>query len=171
MAISAIGPLALNIFIPSIPGLQNSFGITYGTAQLTLTLYLLGLAVCQLGYGPLSDRYGRRPLLLGGMALFVVASIAAAIAPNIETLIAARLVQAIGGASGIVLARAMVRDVFDREKSASVISYITMAFVVAPMVAPVLGGFIDKVAGWRTDFWLLGGDRRHHPCRRLALAS
>jgi DHA1 family bicyclomycin/chloramphenicol resistance-like MFS transporter len=155
VAISAIGPLALNIFIPSIPGLQKSFSIGYGTAQLTLTLYLLGLAVCQLGYGPLSDRYGRRPLLLGGMALFAVASIAAAIAPNIETLIIARLVQAIGGASGIVLARAMVRDVFDREKSASVISYITMAFVVAPMVAPILGGFIDNWAGWRTDFWLL----------------
>ena len=155
VAISAIGPLALNIFIPSIPGLQNSFGITYGTAQLTLTLYLIGLGVCQLGYGPLSDHYGRRPLLLGGMALFVVASLAAAIAPNIETLIAARLFQAIGGASGIVLARAMVRDVFDREKSASVISYITMAFVVAPMVAPTLGGFIDKVSGWRADFWLL----------------
>ncbi len=155
VAISAIGPLALNIFIPSIPGLQKSFGISYGTAQLTLTLYLIGLAVCQLGYGPLSDRYGRRPLLLGGMALFVIASLAAAIAPNIETLIIARLVQAIGGASGIVLARAMVRDVFDREKSASVISYITMAFVVAPMVAPMLGGFIDKLSGWRTDFWLL----------------
>ena len=155
VAISAVGPLALNIFIPSIPGLQNSFGITYGTAQLTLTLYLIGLGVCQLGYGPLSDRYGRRPLLLGGMALFVIASLAAAIAPNIETLIAARLFQAIGGASGIVLARAMVRDVFDREKSASVISYITMAFVVAPMIAPTLGGFIDKVSGWRADFWLL----------------
>lgn len=155
VAISAIGPLALNIFIPSIPGLQKSFNISYGTAQLTLTLYLIGLAVCQLGYGPLSDRYGRRPLLLGGMALFVIASLAAAIAPNIETLIVARLFQAIGGASGIVLARAMVRDVFDREKSASVISYITMAFVVAPMVAPMLGGFIDKVSGWRTDFWFL----------------
>jgi MFS transporter, DHA1 family, multidrug resistance protein len=155
VAISAIGPLALNIFIPSMPGLQASFGISYGTAQLTLTLYLIGMAVCQLGYGPLSDRYGRRPLLLGGLALFVFASLAAAIAPTIEILIFARLIQAIGGAAGIVLARAMVRDVFDREKSASVISYITMAFVVAPMVAPVIGGFIDKVAGWRTDFWLL----------------
>lgn len=157
VAISAIGPLALNIFIPSMPGLQASFGISYGTAQLTLTLYLIGMAVCQLGYGPLSDRYGRRPLLLGGMVLFVFASLLAAIAPTIEILIFARLIQAIGGAAGIVLARAMVRDVFDREKSASVISYITMAFVVAPMIAPVLGGFIDRAAGWRTDFWLLAG--------------
>lgn len=155
VAISAIGPLALNIFIPSIPGLQREFAVDYGTAQLTLTLYLIGMAVCQLIYGPLSDRYGRRPLLLGGMALFAAASGLAAIAPSIETLIAARLLQAIGGAAGIVLARAMVRDVFDRAKSASVISYITMAFVVAPMVAPVAGGYLDEAAGWRLGFWLL----------------
>jgi MFS transporter, DHA1 family, multidrug resistance protein len=155
VAISAIGPLSLNIFIPSMPGLQASFGISYGIAQLTLTLYLVGMAVCQLFYGPLSDRHGRRPLLLGGMALFVAASLLAAVAPNITTLIVARLLQAIGGAAGIVLGRAMVRDVYPRDKAASVISYITMAFVVAPMIAPVLGGFIDRAAGWRTDFWLL----------------
>jgi DHA1 family bicyclomycin/chloramphenicol resistance-like MFS transporter len=155
IAISAVGPLALNIFMPSMPGLQSEFGVTYGVAQLTLTLYLIGMAVCQLIYGPASDRVGRRPMLLGGMTVFVVASLMAAIAPSIELLIVARLFQALGGAAGIVLARAMVRDVFDRETSASVISYITMAFVVAPMIAPVLGGFIDTHAGWRTDFWLL----------------
>ena len=155
IAISAIGPLALNIFIPSMPGLQRSFGVSYGVAQLTLTLYLVGLALCQLIYGPLSDRFGRRPMVLAGMTLFVAASLVAALAPSIEVLIAARLVQAVGGAAGIVLARAMVRDVFDREKSASVISYITMAFVVAPMVAPVLGGLLDAAGGWRISFWLL----------------
>ena len=155
VAISAIGPLALNIFIPSMPSLQAEFGISYGFVQITLTLYLLGMAACQLLYGPLSDRYGRRPLLLIGMVTFVVASVLAAIAPTIETLIAARLLQAIGGSAGIVLARTMVRDVYDREKSASVISYITMAFVVAPMIAPMLGGFIHEYAGWRADFWLL----------------
>ena len=89
------------------------------------------------------------------LPIFVVASLMAATAPAIEVLIAARLLQALGGAAGIVLARAMVRDVFDRETSASVISYITMAFVVAPMVAPALGGFIDTHYGWRGDFWLL----------------
>jgi DHA1 family bicyclomycin/chloramphenicol resistance-like MFS transporter len=155
IAISAVGPLALNIFMPSMPGLQSEFGVTYGVVQLTLTLYLIGMAACQLVYGPISDRVGRRPMLLGGMAVFVVASVMAAVAPSIELLIAARLLQALGGAAGIVLARAMVRDVYDRETSASVISYITMAFVVAPMVAPVLGGFIDLHFGWRTDFWLL----------------
>jgi len=155
VAISAIGPLALNIFIPSMPGLQASFGVSSGTVQLTLTLFVAGMAVCQLVYGPLSDRFGRRPMLLSGMALFVAASLAAAIAPSIEVLITARLLQAVGGAAGVVLARAMVRDVFSREKAASVISYITMAFVVAPMIAPAIGGGLDHLAGWRSSFWLL----------------
>jgi DHA1 family bicyclomycin/chloramphenicol resistance-like MFS transporter len=155
VAISAVGPLALNIFMPSLPGLQREFGVSYGVVQLTLTLYLIGMAVCQLVYGPISDRTGRRPMLLLGLALFVVASVLAALAPSIHVLIAARLLQAVGGAAGVVLARAMVRDVFDRETSASVISYITMAFVVAPMVAPALGGYIDAHGGWRMGFWLL----------------
>jgi MFS transporter, DHA1 family, multidrug resistance protein len=155
VAISAIGPLALNIFMPSLPGLQKTFGIPYSTAQLTLTLYLIGMAVCQLGYGPLSDRFGRRPLLLIGLSIFVCASALASFAPSIEWLIAARLLQAIGGSAGIVLARAMVRDVFTREQSASMISYITMAFVLAPMVAPMIGGYLDGFAGWRGGFWLL----------------
>ena len=155
VAISTVGPLALNIFMPSMPGLQREFNVPYGTVQYTLTLYLIGMAACQLVYGPLSDRVGRRPMLLGGLAIFVIASLMAGLAPSIEVLIAARLLQALGGAAGIVLARTMVRDVFDRESSASVISYITMAFVVAPMVAPALGGLIDTHYGWRGDFWLL----------------
>ena len=157
VAISAIGPLALNLLVPSMPGLEKTFAVPYGTVQLTLTLYLIGMAVCQLIYGPASDKFGRRPLLLAGLSLFFIASVLAAIAPTIETLIAARLIQAIGGSAGIVLARAMVRDVFTREKSASVISYITMAFVVAPMIAPVLGGFLEQYASWRTGFWILAG--------------
>ena len=157
VAVSAIGPLALNLFMPSMPGLQSEFGVSYGVVQLTLTLYLIGMAVCQLVYGPISDKVGRRPMLLFGMALFVAASLMAALAPSIHVLIAARLLQAVGGAAGVVLARAMVRDVFDRETSASVISYITMAFVVAPMVAPAIGGYIDVHGGWRMGFWLLSG--------------
>jgi DHA1 family bicyclomycin/chloramphenicol resistance-like MFS transporter len=153
--VSAIGPLALNIFMPSMPGLQATFGVSYGTVQLTLTLYLIGLSVCQLFYGPLSDRYGRRPLLLAGLALFVLASIASALATSIEMLIIARLVQAIGGASGIVLSRAIVRDLHQGEKAASVLGYITMAWVLAPMIAPAIGGYLDQVAGFRSSFALL----------------
>jgi DHA1 family bicyclomycin/chloramphenicol resistance-like MFS transporter len=155
VAISAVGPLALNIFVPSMPGLQSEFGVSYGVVQLTLTLYIIGMAVCQLAYGPLSDRFGRRPVLLAGMALFVVASLLAAFATSIAMLIAARLLQAIGGASGLVLSRAIVRDLYDRDRSASVLGYITMAFVVAPMLAPTVGGLLDQVAGWRSIFVLL----------------
>lgn len=155
VAVSAIGPLALNMFMPSMPGLQATFGVPYGTVQLTLTLYLIGLAVCQLFYGPLSDRYGRRPLLLAGLALFVIASIASALATSIETLIAARLVQALGGASGIVLSRAIVRDLYHGEKAASVLGYITMAWVLAPMIAPAIGGYLDQLWGFRSSFVLL----------------
>ncbi|WP_421707334.1 multidrug effflux MFS transporter [Algihabitans sp.] len=157
VAVSAIGPLALNLFVPSMPGLQVDFGIPYATAQLTLTLYLIGLAVAQLIYGPLSDRFGRRPVLIGGLWLFVAGSLAAAAAPSIELLIAARLAQSLGGAAGIVLARAIVRDLYGREKAASMIGYITMAWVLAPMVAPTVGGLLDQAFDWRAGFWLLAG--------------
>jgi DHA1 family bicyclomycin/chloramphenicol resistance-like MFS transporter len=155
VAVSAVGPLALNIFVPSMPGLQSEFGVSYGIVQLTLTLYLIGMALCQLAYGPLSDRFGRRPVLLAGMTLFVAASVMAALATSIGMLIAARLLQAVGGASGLVLSRAIVRDLYDRDRSASVLGYITMAFVIAPMLAPTIGGLLDQLAGWRASFALL----------------
>lgn len=153
VAISTVSPLALNILLPAMPGLQQAFGVTYATVQLTLTLYLIGMALCQLIYGPLSDSLGRRPMLLVGIAIFVVASVMAALAPSMEVLILARLLQAVGGSAGVVLARAMVRDVYSRDKSASVISYITTAFVVAPMIAPILGGLLEQYAHWRIGQW------------------
>jgi DHA1 family bicyclomycin/chloramphenicol resistance-like MFS transporter len=155
VAISAIGPLALNMFMPSIPGLQATFGASTGMVQLTLTVYLAAMAFCQLFYGPLSDRYGRRPMLLAGLTLFVFASIACALAASIEMLIAARVSQALGGGAGIVLARAMVRDVYERERAASVLGYITMAWVLAPMVAPTFGGLLDQAYSFRATFWVL----------------
>jgi len=157
IAMSAIGPLALNIFVPSMPGLQKTFGVSYATAQLTLTLYLIGTAVCQLIYGPLSDRFGRRPVVLAGQGVFVVASLAAALAPTIEVLIAARAVQAVGGAAGIVISRAIVRDLYGREKAASVLGYLTVAWVLAPMLAPTFGGFLDGIGGWSASFYFLTG--------------
>jgi DHA1 family bicyclomycin/chloramphenicol resistance-like MFS transporter len=155
IAMAAIGPLALNMFVPSMPGLQQTFSATTGVVQMTLTVYLAGLAVCQLLYGPLSDRYGRRPLLLAGMALFVVSSVACALSTSIELLIVARGFQAIGGASGMILSRAIVRDLFSRERSASVLGYITMAWVLAPMVAPSIGGVLDQWFSFRAGFWVL----------------
>ncbi|WP_366554754.1 multidrug effflux MFS transporter [Aquibaculum sediminis] len=155
VAVSAIGPFALNIFVPSIPGLARFYEVDYGTIQLTFTLYLVGLAVSQLFYGPLSDRFGRRPLLLGGMALFVVASVICALAPPLEYLIIARILQAVGGCSGLVLSRAIVRDLYGRDKAASVIGYITMAWVAAPMMAPSIGGLLDVHFGWQASFYLV----------------
>ena len=100
---SAIGPLALNMFVPSMPGLQATFDATPGTVQLTLTIYLGAIALCQVLYGPLSDRYGRRPLLLAGLSMFVVASMVCSFATSIEMLIVARAFQAIGGAAGVIV--------------------------------------------------------------------
>ena len=155
IAIAAIGPLALNMFVPSMPGLQQTFNVTAGVVQLTLSVYLAGIAICQLLYGPLSDRYGRRPMVLAGLGIFVAASVACALATSIEMLIIARGFQAIGGASGMILSRAIVRDLFSREKSASIIGYITMAWVLAPMVAPSIGGVLDQWFNFRAGFWLL----------------
>jgi MFS transporter, DHA1 family, multidrug resistance protein len=152
IAVTALGPLALNIVIPSMPGLTSVFGVDYGTIQLTLTLYLFGIAISQLFLGPLSDRFGRRPVLLTGIALFLAGSLGAALAQSIGMLLAARVVQAIGGCAGLVLGRAIVRDTHGREESASMIGYITMAMVVAPMLAPLIGGYLDHWFGWRSTF-------------------
>ncbi len=155
IAVSAIGPLALNMFMPSIPGLVTDLNTTAGMAQLTLTLYLIGTAVSQLVYGPLSDRFGRRPILLGGLVIFIFATIVCAYAPTIEILVAARLLQSFGGAAGMVLSRAIIRDLHEERAAASVIGYITMAWALAPMVAPVIGGYLDQYYSWRASFWLL----------------
>ena len=157
IAVTALGPMALNIFIPSMPGMVVVFGTDYGTIQLTLTLYLFGVAIAQLFMGPLSDRFGRRPVLLAGIGLFLAGSLAAALAQSVEMLIAARIVQAVGGCAGLVLGRAIVRDTHDREESASMIGYITMAMVVAPMIAPLLGGYLDHWFGWRATFFTVLG--------------
>ncbi len=152
IAITAVGPLALNIFIPSMPTLVRAFDTDAATVQLALSLYLIGVAVAQLAYGPLSDRYGRRPVLLIGLALFLLGSIACLLAPSIEALIAGRVVQAVGACSGMVLARAVVRDLYDRSEAASKLGYIMMAMVIAPMIAPSIGGLLDWWLGWRASF-------------------
>ncbi|MDP2622118.1 MAG: multidrug effflux MFS transporter [Hyphomicrobiales bacterium] len=152
VAATALAPVALNVFVPSLPGLRASLNIDYATAQLTLSIYLAAFAVAQLIIGPLSDRYGRRPVLLSGTALFVLASLGCALATSFEQLIAMRILQAAGGCSGVALARAVVRDMYDRDEAASKLGYVTMAMVVAPMVAPGIGGFLDQLGGWRAGF-------------------
>ncbi|MCR9070360.1 MAG: multidrug effflux MFS transporter [Alphaproteobacteria bacterium] len=149
---TATGPLALNIFVPSMPGLVGVFQTDYAMVQLALTLYLVAVGVAQLGYGPLSDRFGRRPALIGGLVIYFVANIACMFAWSIESLIVARVLQAIGGCAGMVLGRAIVRDVYDRDRAASAIAIITMAMAVAPAMGPAIGGIIDAQFGWQATF-------------------
>lgn len=152
IAISAIGPLSLNILMPAIPRLAVTLGTDTATVQLTLTLYLLGLATSQLVLGPLSDRWGRRPVVLGGLALTVVSSLAASLCSTIDGLIIARSIQALGASSGVAVGRAIIRDLYSRDRAASMIGWVTMVMVVAPMIAPSLGGVMDTMLGWRVIF-------------------
>ena len=155
IALAGIGPLALNIFIPSMPGMTRVFGVSYGTVQLTLTLYLIGVAVAQLFIGALSDKHGRRPVLLVGMVLFVLGSGICAAAGTIEVLIAGRIVQAVGGSTGLVLSRAIARDINDHVGATRMVAYITMAMVVAPMLGPAIGGYLEDAFGWWSGFVLV----------------
>ena len=156
VAMAAIGPMALNILTPAIPGLAVTFAADPAAVQLTLSLYLFGLAVSQLVMGPLSDRVGRRPVVLGGLILAVVSSVAALAATSIEALIVARIVQAIGISSGVVVGRAIIRDLYDRDRAAAMIGVVTAATVVAPMLAPMIGGFLDTALGWQAIFAFVG---------------
>lgn len=152
VAMTALGPLGLNIFMPSMPGLAKYFDVSYGLIQLTLTFYLIAMGVAQLAYGPISDRYGRRPVLIWGLAIYCIGSLACALAPSVFLLMLGRALQALGGAAGLVLGRAIIRDLYDRDRSAAMIGYVSMAMSLAPMLAPALGGYLDSLFGWRTSF-------------------
>jgi DHA1 family bicyclomycin/chloramphenicol resistance-like MFS transporter len=133
-----------------------SFGADAGTVQLTLSLYLAGMAISQLVLGPLSDRFGRRPVMIAGLALTVIASFAALATSSIAGLIVSRTVQAFGATVGIVIGRAVIRDIYDRDRAASMIGWVTMAMVVAPMIAPLIGGALDTAFGWHAVVIFLG---------------
>lgn len=147
VAMTAVGPMTLNIIGPAMPGLQTLFDVSYQAAQSMVYMYLFAFATAQLFYGPLSDRYGRRRMTLIGYAIFIVGSVFTVMATSIETLAAGRALQAIGGCAGMALARASIRDVYDRERSASMIGYVTMAMVVAPMLASPIGGWLFEHHG------------------------
>ena len=126
IAITALAPVSLQIFIPALPAIQATFATGTGTTQLVLSLSILANAFATLAYGPLSDRFGRRPVVIAGLAIFLIGSVLSAIAPTISLLIGARVVQSAGAAAGMVLARAIIRDLYDREQAASAIAYLTM---------------------------------------------
>lgn len=152
MAMTAIGPLTLNILVPAVPNLVVTMNTDPGTVQLTISLYLFGLAVSQLALGPLSDRFGRRPVVIAGLALTALASVLAIAMSSIGALIAARTIQALGASTGLVVGRAIIRDLYDRERAASMIGWVATVMVVAPMVAPLIGGLLDTAFGWESIF-------------------
>lgn len=152
IALTALAPFALNSFLPSIPRIVDDLHTDLASAQLTLTVFLAGVAVGQLAYGPVSDRFGRRPPLLFGMALATAASALCLFAPSIEWLNTARVFQALGMCSGTVLGRAIVRDCHGRDRAAAMLGYVTMAMAVVPAVAPSIGGALDSWIGWRATF-------------------
>ncbi len=151
---TAFGALAMNIFLPSLPGIARYFNTDYAVAQLAVTLYLLANAVMQLFIGPLSDRYGRRRTMLFFMGIALAATILAIAAPTIELFLLARLLQGTAIA-GMVIGRAVIRDMVGPAAAASMIGYVTMAMTLAPMLGPVAGGFLDEWFGWQATFALL----------------
>ncbi|WP_150525123.1 multidrug effflux MFS transporter [Roseibium sediminis] len=157
IAISTVSPVAMNIYLPSLAGMKQAFDATSGEVQMTMSLYFAAVAVAQIFLGPLSDRFGRRPVVLGGMLSFVVGSVICLLASSIETLIVGRIVQAIGGSAGLILARAIIRDLYGRDQAASMIGYVTMGMAVGPMVGPAIGGLLDERFGWIGSFYLLVG--------------
>jgi DHA1 family bicyclomycin/chloramphenicol resistance-like MFS transporter len=149
---TAAQPFALNVLAPATPAIAKALTTDYGTIQLTLTLYLATVAISQLVVGPISDRIGRRPCIVWGLALFTLGSFAGIFAAGLWTLLAARMLQAAGGGVAFALTRAIARDVGGKDEAASTIGYVTMVMVVVPMLAPLIGGALEKSLGWRAIF-------------------
>lgn len=156
-AVTAIGPFAMHALAPALPFVAADFQVPAALAQLMLSLSLVAMAVFNLIWGPLSDRYGRRPMLLTGLALGAAGSVVAAVAPDIWTAVLGRLMQAAGAAAGMVLARAVAQDMFGQARSAGVIGQITAVMVAAPMLAPTVSGLVIEGGGWRAVFWMSAG--------------
>ena len=149
------GTFAMHIFVPALPEAARSLGASIGEMQLTMSVYIFGLAVGQLAYGPLSDRFGRRPLLVGGLMLYTTAGLAASLVPDVHSLIVARLLQALGGSAGLVIGRAIVRDSALPQEAARRMATMNLMVVIGPGAAPLLGGVLATVLGWRSIFYFL----------------
>ncbi|MES1930605.1 bicyclomycin/chloramphenicol resistance protein [Salinisphaera dokdonensis CL-ES53] len=153
--LTAIAPLSIDMYLPAMPGLARQFSVDPAYVQYSLSLFFLGLAAGQLTYGPLSDRYGRRPILYFGICLYLIAAVVCALSTSIGMLILARAAQGFGAAAAPVMARAIVRDRFEGAKAASVMSFVVMVMATAPLVAPIVGGVVLSFASWQGIFWLL----------------
>ena len=155
--LSAVGPLTTDMYLPSLPDIARLLGASSAQVQLTISAYLIGFAVGQIIYGPVSDRHGRKPVLIGAIALYCAASLACALSTSIEMLIVARAFQALGGSGGIVLTRAIVRDIYSGAHAGRELSVIGSVMALAPVLAPILGGLIQTAFGWRVTFLALVG--------------
>lgn len=154
-AVTAFAPMSIDMYLPALPVLGDEFGASAGHVQLSVATFFLGLAVGQGFYGPLSDRFGRTRPLFAGLTLFVFASVACALAPSINFLIAVRFFQALGACSGQVISRAVVRDLFEPREAVQVFSLLVLVMGVSPVLAPLLGGQILQWYPWRMIFWVI----------------
>ena len=153
--LTALGPLSMDMYLPSLPDIAHVLDAPVARTQLTISSYLVGFAAGQMIYGPLSDRYGRRPVLLAAVALYLASTLACAAAQSVDLLIAARLLQGISGSGAIVLARAIVRDVYSGVQAARELSRMGSISATAPIVAPMIGGVLQAVFGWRANFFCM----------------
>ncbi len=184
-ALTAIGPLSIDMYLATFPALERELGAGPGSAELTLATFFIGMALGQLFWGPLSDRFGRKPPLYAGLALFTLASLGCAMAESIPALTFWRLLQALGGSAGMVITRAVVRDRCAAREAARAFSMLILVMGLAPILAPMLGAWVGAAFGWRAIFLLLAGfalgcllmvhfalteshDRRHEPPLSLA---
>jgi DHA1 family bicyclomycin/chloramphenicol resistance-like MFS transporter len=155
VAMTGVAPISLYMLVPALPVLATVFGRDISIAQMTVSLYMVGIAFSQIIMGPLSDRFGRRPVLLAGLGLMVIASAACIFAETLPQLIAARFLQALGGATGMVVSRAIIRDLYSRERISSMISLVIAVMMIAQMLSPLTGGLLETAFGWRSIFYVI----------------
>jgi DHA1 family bicyclomycin/chloramphenicol resistance-like MFS transporter len=155
VAMTGVAPISLYMLVPALPVLATTFGRDISIAQMTVSLYMVGIACSQIIMGPLSDRFGRRPVLLAGLGLMVAASVGCIFAETLPQLIAARFFQALGGATGMVVSRAIIRDLYSRDRVGAMISLVIAVMMIAQMLSPLTGGLLETAFGWRAIFYLV----------------
>ena len=154
-ALATLGPFAVDTYLPAFGGMQKALGATPIEMQQTLSAYLLAFGVMFLFHGAISDSFGRKPVIVISLAVFTFASVGAALAGNVQTLILWRMLQGMSTGAGIVVGRAMIRDLYDEEDAQRLMSMVTLFFALAPVVAPIVGGFLFESFGWQSIFWFL----------------
>ena len=152
IALTAIAPISIDMFLPSMPQMAEDFGTSEGSVSLAVTLFLFAYAASQLVYGPASDRWGRRPVMFAGLALYIAGGLVSLFSVSVETLVAGRILQGFGGGAGPSVASAIIIDVYKRDRALKAMAAMTSVTALAPMLAPIAGGFLHDLAGWRAVF-------------------